>query len=261
MPATATPVSQTALAARKCGVTSFASAAGDFRFSTIDQAPLLYLGNELPPDIPTSQPYQVPANYNPHASTPAPRPKQNMGYDITVCNSGAHALTLSSVGLKALSFQPATGSKQDIENGCDSPYPNPSGGCGGATAQAFNDFEVTWPATIAVGVTTASAQQTSAESTADDSLNRTQIWDAAPITLAPGQGYNIHIYTPQIPSGVYTFAIGVQTEVGTVYSGNATFPIFFAPDAQVWSGFTCFNNTAMQALMQPGKSYLCPDNR
>jgi hypothetical protein len=184
-----------------------------------------------------------------------------MGYDITVCNSGSKAHTLSSVGLQVVTFQPATGTKQDVEPGCDDPYPNLSGGCGGSTAQSFNEFEITWPATIVVGVTTTSAQQTAAESFQDDSGISSQVWNTMPVTLLPGQGYDFHIFTPQIPAGVYTFNMGIQTESGMVFSGNATFPIFFAPDALVWSGQACFNNTAMQSLMQSGKEYFCPDNR
>jgi hypothetical protein len=249
---TQAPVSAEVLAARKCSETQFGTTSGDFSLSAITEGPLLYLGHQLPPDWPTSQPHEV-ADAGASATKAPSFPNQSMAYMVTVCNTGTRAHSLQAVRLSVASLQLAAGTQQDVAKGCDTPYPTVSGGCGGACACTYNDFKATWSGSVSVGAST-TATQTDTESHAGQNGS---VWGTLPQTLLPGQGYTFRVSTPQLASGTYTFTIGVQTDTG-VESSTPSFPIFFAPTAQYWSGLACLGNTTMTSQMVAGKLYLCP---
>jgi predicted small lipoprotein YifL len=256
IPPTQAPANQAIMDARKCPTTQFASTAGDLSFTSFGLPPVSPLGFMLPPDLPTNKPYEIvegaPSGDN-NLGTRAPGPDiKVMGYDITICNTGTKAHSLRSITLKVASVQSATGTQQDVGQECSTPYPNPTGGCGGNPGQTFNTFQMSWPATVSIGTTPSAIKQ---ESSAEKDIGK--VWDILPVTLLPGQGYEVQPVITSIPDGIYTFTIGVQTEEGTFFSNNATFSIFFAAHPVAWDGFACAGKPALQALMQANKKYIC----
>jgi len=261
-PTQGTPLAST-LDARRCSETvfqytepQFVSTVGDFSFIAMTSGSPSF-GYVLPADLPTSQPYEVTASsptWQNHRGTGAPAPTEKMVYSITVCNTGAIAHTVKAVTANVASVMPASGSRQDVGAGCDDPYPPSRGPCnGGGGANIPNSFDLTWPAILTVGATPTSVTQTQSELITPFG----GVWDYLPITLLPGQGYSFQAHIPQAPAGTYTFSFGIVADSGVVMS-KPSFPVFLAPNALLWSGRDCLNNTAMTSKMQPGKQYLCP---
>jgi hypothetical protein len=234
----------------------FVSTVGDFSFIAITAGTPSF-GYMLPADLPTSQPYEVTASsptWQNHLGTVAPAPVEKMVYSITVCNTGSIAHSVKAVTANVASVIPASGSQQEVGAGCDDPYPGTRGPCAaGGGANVPNSFDMTWPATPTVGATPTSVTQTQSELITPFG----GVWDYLPITLQPGQGYNFQAHIPQASAGTYTFSFGIVADSGVVMS-KPSFPVFLAPNALMWSGRDCLNNTAMTSKMQSGKQYLCP---
>ena len=234
---------------------------GDLKVSEVHFV-LAYPARELPSNLDTSKPYQLPTNAYDFPNPPVnPRAGNGSGYGFTVCNTSrttSHVIIGVTTTISA--FTPYTG-KLNVWQFCDSVFARPGGvvvgGCGGAYL-ADESLQASFSANATTGAQVTATQVGTGDSSGNGGPNAAPL----PVSLGPGQMLVFGLgVTPPTAAGAYTFAFGLNYDSVTAAPITTMQPTLFDSAAVKWNGQNC-TKPALQsqiptAATNPPTNYVC----
>jgi hypothetical protein len=176
------------------------------------------------------------------------------GIELTICNNGSSAISLSAIGVGLLNVAPHA-SPIDTWQLCDGAYQSGhpfGGGCGGAAPDALYMH-----ADLAASATTGASAN--AALVAVDNFDGSN-YTALPTTIQPGKTILITI-SVTMPTAPGTYTLGL-TLTATGVSTPAYAPLdpqLFAPVAHKWNGQNCVGSSMSSQIPSSSTDYwICP---
>ena len=176
------------------------------------------------------------------------------GIDLTICNNGSSAITLSALGVGLLTVAPHA-SPIDTWQLCEGAYQSghPSGGgCGGASPDDLY-LHADFAASATTGATASAAM------VAVDNFGGSS-YTALPTTIQPGKTILITI-SVTMPTAPATYTLGL-TLTATGVSTPAYAPLdpqLFAPVSHKWNGQNCVGSSMSSQIPSSSSDYwVCP---
>ena len=223
---------------------------------------LAYPSRQLPGNLATSKPYQLPANaYDPPNPPVNPHTDGGNGYGLSICNTSktsSHVIRGMTVTIAA--FTPYSGTLNAWQF-CDSVFARPDGVTGGGCGGAYTTDE-RLQASFAANATAGTRTQATQIGTGNASPDNGMATPPLPISLGPGQMLIVNLgVTPPTAPGTYTFAFGLTYDAVLSAPISTMQPTLFESAAVMWNGQNC-TKSALQSQIPttvtiPPTNYVC----